>query len=129
MCDIIYYVYVYNILFVYNDVCVYCTSILVYTMYMVCMYMSLYTYHIHIYECLRHSLFVYMLYMTILYSIIRYITHSFTVLIQYTIYAYRYNVTPEIEETLCRIILTGDYCIDTVPQLESIMKVYTYTCI
>jgi hypothetical protein len=33
-----------------------------------------------------------------------------------------YIVTPEIEEVLCRIVVTGEYCIDTVPQLEAMMK-------
>lgn len=33
-----------------------------------------------------------------------------------------YNVTPAAEETLIRVIITGDYCIDTVPQLEEVMK-------
>lgn len=31
-------------------------------------------------------------------------------------------VTPAVEETLCRIVVTGEYCIDTVPQLEAMMK-------
>lgn len=33
-----------------------------------------------------------------------------------------YNVNADMEEVLCRIIVTGEYCIDTVPQLEAMMK-------
>lgn len=33
-----------------------------------------------------------------------------------------YNINKQIEATLCRIICTGDYCIETVPQLEAMMK-------
>jgi vacuolar protein sorting-associated protein 53 len=35
---------------------------------------------------------------------------------------YTYHVTPESAVVVCRVMRTGEYCADTIPQLETLMK-------